>query len=54
VARYLYLPGWVKGRKGEVLERNWREALLKKILGERGREKEDRKGGSDRVEKKKE
>jgi hypothetical protein len=37
---------------------NWWEALLEKVLGERGREKEDRKNGmkgdSKRVGKKKE
>lgn len=58
VARHLYLPGWVKGRAGEDIERNRREALLKNVLGEREREKEDRKNvmkrGSKRVGQKKE
>lgn len=58
VARPLYLPGWVKGRAGEDVERNRWEALMEKVLGERGREKEDRKngikGGNTRLEKKKE
>lgn len=49
VARQLYLPGWVEGREGQGNKDNWQEALLERVLGERGRKKVDRKGSKKTV-----